>query len=406
VTAGRQHEVPRPALEPGAHPERHTAVASVRLVRAVKVLLVIDHFGPGGAQRQLVELACGLKRRGHTVEIFVYFPQYTFLRGRLDELEIPVHEVSKEALGSIEVIRRLTALMRRGNFDVVVSFLNVANFYAEMAHLTVPRTRLIVSERTSFHDDRSPSTALLRRLLHVLADRVVANSETQARWLRSKWWLRPRVACIYNGVDLQKFEMQEFLPDAPNNLRLLGIGRIGPEKNLLTLVAGLKQFSDERGYLPQITWVGPQDESPRGRSYWEALSQALARFPELRARWRWLGLQANVAEILREHHALIHPSLYEGFPNAICEALAAGKPVLASDVCDHPLLVPDGTRGFLFDPESPESISAAIVRLASLSPGQWRTLGGNARSFAAENLGTSLMVGRYESLFDTMVFAR
>ena len=50
----------------------------------MKVLLVIDHFGPGGAQRQIVELACGMQRRGHEIEMFVYFPEHGFFRPLLD----------------------------------------------------------------------------------------------------------------------------------------------------------------------------------------------------------------------------------------------------------------------------------------------------------------------------------
>jgi len=49
-----------------------------------------------------------------------------------------------------------------------------------------------------------------------------------------------------------------------------------------------------------------------------------------------------------EHDAFVHPSFYEGMPNVVCEALAAGLPVLVSDVCDHPLLVEKGVQGFLF----------------------------------------------------------
>src|SRR5580700_8717267 len=143
----------------------------------MKLLLVIDHFGSGGAQRQMVELACGLEGRGHTIELFVYFPQLNFFRARLQQRQITVHEQEKSSGGSVKVVRNLAALIRRGGFDVVVSYLSTANIYAELAIVAAPQTRLVVSERTSDQDDKSAIGALLRRLLHVFADQVVANSE-------------------------------------------------------------------------------------------------------------------------------------------------------------------------------------------------------------------------------------
>jgi len=103
--------------------------------------------------------------------------------------------------------------------------------------------------------------------------------------------------------------------------------------------------------------------------------------------------------IFREHHALVHPSFYEGLPNAVCEALAAGMPVVVSDVCDHSLLVAEGKRGFLFDPANPESIAAALHKLLELSPGAWTDLSADARKFAADHLGLDRMVRAYETLF-------
>lgn len=372
----------------------------------MKALLVIDHFGSGGAQRQIVELACGLRRRGHDVEMFVYFPGHDFFRDAIESQEIPVHECAKDRVGSLGVVGKLAGVVRAGRFDVVISFLSTANIYAEFAAVATPRTRLIVSERSSFHDDRSALTALLRRLLHLLADRVVANSETQARWLNGKRWLRSKVSCIYNGVDLAKFSVDPTRSSPGRRLRLLGIGRVGPEKNLQNLILGLARFGEQFGYVPEVSWAGPRDGGRAGLKYGERLDALLASLPAVRESWHWLGLQSDVAALLRQHDALIHPSLYEGAPNAICEALASGRPVLASGVCDHPLLVADARRGFLFDPKDPVSIAAAIARLANVDDSTWQSFGRNARAYAEAELGIETMVGRYEALCGELLGAR
>jgi glycosyltransferase involved in cell wall biosynthesis len=372
----------------------------------MKLLLIIDHFGSGGAQRQIVELACGLKRRGHAVEMFVYHPQHDFFRASLNEHQIAVHERPEGRGSSIGVIKRLAALMRRGRFDVSVSFLPTANIFSELASVVVPGTKLVVSERTSFHDDKSVIGALLRRLLHLLSDWVVANSETQAAWLRSRPWLRNKVSCIYNGVDLSRFRPIESTRMPGRTLRLLGIGRIGPEKNLANLITALAMFDDKFGYVPEIGWAGGRDSSRAGQLYCERIDTLLSGLPNVQRSWRWLGLWSDVPSLLREYHALVHPSLYEGLPNAVCEALATGVPVLASNVCDHPLLIADGSRGYLFDPRDPASICTAIAKLAEIDADGWRSLRRNAREYAAASLSVEKMVGSYNALLESLITGR
>jgi len=75
-------------------------------------------------------------------------------------------------------------------------------------------------------------------------------------------------------------------------------------------------------------------------------------------------------------------SLYEGLPNTICEAMACGKPVLASNVSDNPRLVCPGECGFLFDPADPASIASTISRFCSLRPEQRAAMGASARQKA------------------------
>jgi glycosyltransferase involved in cell wall biosynthesis len=369
----------------------------------MKLLLIIDHFGAGGAQRQMVELAGGLSRRGHAVEMFVYFPHHDFFRASLDEHKIRIHERPEGRGSSIGILTRLAALMRSGGFDLAVSFLPTANVFAELARIVAPGTRLVVSERSNFQDDKSALGGALRRLLHGFSDRLVANSETQAAWLRTRPWLRNKVSCIYNGVDLGRFEPIESMSKPADRLRLLGVGRIGPEKNLTNLITALAEFDRKFGYVPKVGWAGGRDSSSAGRSYWHRVDELLSSLPNVRRSWCWLGLQSDIPALLRNYDALIHPSLYEGLPNSVCEALAAGVPVLASNVCDHPLLIADGSRGYLFDPLNPESIAAAIAKLTDLDAAGWRSFRRNARAYAVANLGVDKMVESYAALFHGLV---
>lgn len=76
------------------------------------------------------------------------------------------------------------------------------------------------------------------------------------------------------------------------------------------------------------------------------------------------------------------PSFSEGLPNAVCEGMALGKPILMSAVCDAGNLVQEGINGFLFDPHSPESIADAIARFVKLTPEERDRMGRASRAKA------------------------
>lgn len=363
----------------------------------MKILLVIDDLGSGGAQRQLVYLAVGLKRRGHEVEILVYNPEHQFFRPTIDEAGIVVREVLRQPGFSFKVLFALMKRIHVGNFAAVISFLDSPNIYTEISRLVSWRARFLVSERSSRLGEKSVANSLIRRLLHLLATKVVANSHDHANWLRRFVWLRNRVTCVYNGYPLPPYS----LPEPPKGLRdvkLLVIGRVGPEKNGLLLLEALAIFHRKYGVVPTVRWVGRREDGERAQAYCRSMDDFLAQYPDVAAGWEWLGERSDISALLMSHHALIHPSLYEGLPNVICEALMAGRPVLASRVCDHPILVREGKRGFLFEPTSAEEIADSLARLCSLTPKEWKAMSLNARKFAEKNLSLDRMVDSYIGL--------
>lgn len=365
----------------------------------MKILFVIDHFGPGGAQRQMVSLALGLVERGHEVEFFNYHPEYKFFRHELEETEITIHDYPKSKKGfSLNVLLALKKLLAFKNFDVSLAFLDSPSIYLLFAGIG-SRSKLIVSDRSSHMRFNKYSYTIKRQLFH-LADAVVANSWTQANWLvREAKLYRKKVYTIYNGYDPDRFGFFPNLLEDKKNLKLIGIGRINPVKNFENLIKALEIFHAAHGWCPALTWVGRSD-SPE---YEERIYQLLEKTPHVKNAWTWAGQRNNITELLAHHHALILPSLYEGLPNVVCEAMIAGKPVLVSNVCDNPLLVKDGERGFLFDPNYPQEIVQKIEKLSALHKTKWQQMSLKAHQYAKSNLNLHKMVSDYESLFLNLI---
>ena len=370
----------------------------------MRILCVIDHFGSGGAQRQMVNLACGLKARGHEIELFNYFPQHSFFRPQIDAAKIPVHEVRKGKGFSFAVLFRLAKLLRSRRYDAAISFLETPNTYLELASFVARPPILIASERNTHHGDGKPWRSRLHRRLHRRADAVVANSAAHACWLEERHeWLRGKVRVVRNGIDVAAFSKEFDPPASPHDLRLVAIGRIAPQKNVLGLIKAMRIFLDRNGWVPQTSWIGRRSSAdPNDLAYFRKIDDALAAEPEIGNHLVFLGERSDVPALISAHHALILPSFYEGLPNVVCEALAGGRPVIASDVSDVAALVEEGRRGFLFDPDEPETIAGAMERLAGLSPEQWRAFSSACAAYAAENLSENTMVDGFERVLQEM----
>jgi glycosyltransferase involved in cell wall biosynthesis len=365
----------------------------------MKLLCVIDSLASGGAQRQMVSLACGLKARGHDVEILVYFPQYRFFRPDIDGAGVVVHEVDKGPGISLSVVRKLRELMQRQSYAAVISFLDAPNLYCELAKLLcLSSTLLIVSERCSRLADKGRFRPRLLRLMHCVAGFVVSNSFSHANWLRERVGLRKKTRVVYNGYSLPPLSEERRLRAVGSDLHFLVVGRIHPQKNGVRLIEALSLYFSRHGKVPLIAWAGRQETDPASLALRKEMDDRLTKHPEVAVRWRWLGERSDVHTLMLDVDAILHVSLYEGLPNVVCEAFLAGRPVIASDVCDHRLLVEDGVRGVLCDPLSPDSICDAFERFDAMSDSERALLGQNARKYAEEHLTVDRMVGEYEAL--------
>src|SRR3989339_1540373 len=223
----------------------------------MKILFIIDNFGSGGAQRQMVNLACGLKGRGHDVAFFIYYPQYSFFREIVEKAQIPVYDYQKTTRFSLGVIKSLVGLVRRQKYDIVLSFLDTPNTYAEISSLFYSGVKTVVSERSSHRGDKSIIGAHLRRQLHRLADFIVTNSHSHQAWLQSHYsWLSKKCTTIYNGLDVTAFNAVSTYFDDPKSMRLIAIGKVEPVKNAINLIRGLACFYQKHGWSPGLNWAG------------------------------------------------------------------------------------------------------------------------------------------------------
>jgi glycosyltransferase involved in cell wall biosynthesis len=349
----------------------------------MRVTCLIDNLGAGGAQRQMCMLAVLLKNQGLDVSMLTYH-QNDFFRPTLEAAGIEAHCISQQS----KFRRALTLrhLLRSGRQDVVLAFLDGPCMYAELAALPRRRWGLVVSERLAVPGSDKRRLPW-RQWFHHLADYVTTNSHTNRLMIeRTAPRLIGRVVTVYNAVDLDHFRPATVQGTRPANaLNLAVLASFQAKKNLRGLVEAVAVVRSRMPALEvAVDWYGgsPQrtDGTPETRVRDEG--QALIDRHGLQERFRLHAPNPNAVQLYQEADALVLPSFFEGLPNVVCEAMACGRPVLCSAVCEAGNLVKPGQNGFLFDPANAEDMARAILDLAALGPAERVILGQNGRQRA------------------------
>jgi glycosyltransferase involved in cell wall biosynthesis len=365
----------------------------------MRVTCLTKSLACGGAERQLCTLALLFKRHGLGVSILTYHP---------DDYYLPLIEqagIEYRCIQHRSMFRRLFALraaLRGGSQDVVLAFQSRSCVYAEIAALPSRPWGLVVSERSAIPQRYRKPVARLRPL-HRLADYVTTNSHSNRFLLeRSTPVLAGRVATIYNTLDLGHFAPSATQPAGTGRqLRLVVAARHCREKNGPGLVEAVAILRSKAPHLDvTVDWYGSDPFAGQACSKptpVQATAQRI-RARGLEGRFRLQPACKDVVSVYCQADAVVLASFYEGLPNSVCEAMACGRPVLMSNVCDAGNLVVDGHNGFVFDPYSPEDMARAIARFGELSTTERVVLGARGRALAEEMFDPVRVVERYLEL--------
>lgn len=363
----------------------------------MKLLFVIDNLGSGGAQRQMVTLAVGLTQRGHQVEIFTYHDADHFTHAAR-RAGVTLHLHPKPSRFSIRPILALRALISNGRYDGVLAFLETPSLYAEIANVGRATPPLIVSERSSYSRATLGWQGWLKQWMHRSSDAITVNSYHQCKNMIQIFpWMAKLISVIWNGVDLDHFDARPLPEPKDGELRVQVLASLTRAKNPLSLAKAIARCRDHYGLLVNVNWAGVTKDSEGGavRNETDAFLQAA----KLTAQWSWAGEVKDVRPFLADCDVVIHPSVLEGLPNSLCEALSCGRPILAGDIGDHARLVDGGANGLLFNPEDSDDIANTLSRYARLNGDERRQMAESARNFAERKLSIQQFVEAYELRF-------
>jgi glycosyltransferase involved in cell wall biosynthesis len=362
----------------------------------LRIAFCITDLDAGGAERALVQLVKGLDRGRWEPAVFC-LAGHGVLADELKDAGIKVECLDARHWSNVGIILRLARKLRRFQPAIVQTFLFHANLAGRIAARCAGVGKVVAGIRVA--EKRSRVPLWLDRWTNRLVTINVCVSQAVADFSVALAKLAPvKIVVIPNGVDVKRFTDAQ-----PADLRafgipagsptLLTIGRLDRQKGLPDLIEAAALVS-ARFPAAHFLLVG----EGRERSAIERLigEKGLAERVHL-AGWR-----PDVPELLSAGFGVVLSSHWEGMPNVVLEAMAAGLPVVATRVEGTSELVVDDQTGLLVPIESPQALAEAIGRLLA-DPASAKALGAAGRERVAAHFSWEQMVARYEKLYESLI---
>ena len=366
----------------------------------MKILQIVSSSRLSGAEKHVAVLSERLLQRGH--EIAALCPPGGWLPDQLRAAGVPVLEMPMHGLSTGPTALRLRRFIREQNFDLLHAHLTCATYYGYLmglvAHLPVA-TSVHVRSRDLVY----------RRLFPRSGNHIITVSD----WVREGFVTQgvpgAQVHTIYNGTEfgietsstLSASETEaEILPvrvelSLPPDAELIGIfARVGDFKGHPLLVQAARRIVDARPRA-YIVCVGAVEPSVQ-QSLWQSAADS-----GVADRFRFTGQRDDAQRLMSEMDVITLPSKYEACSMAIIEAMALGKPVIATRAGGNPELVRHQETGLLIE-RDPQALAAALIALLADTQ-QRRQMGEAARKRALSLFSAEKMVSNIEALYLRMV---
>lgn len=349
----------------------------------MKILFVIDNLGSGGAQRQVVNVAVLMKKAGHNVALMKY-GDYDFFRPKLTQNSIDVFDVySKTIPGRII---NVTGFIRRYKADVVISFLETPNFLVCLSKLLFARSTVITTELSAKKETFVGIKRKLMNTLEYFAKYKVCNSENAASaWKAHYPKLNNKFKVIYNPVLLPEVQ-NEYKLRKDDKTHIVVAASYQKLKNPCRVIEAVNLLEKPLREKLVIDWYGRMEVTTGDTKEYDRAVALLKQYG-LEETIRLHPETNDIYSKMQEADVIGLFSEVEGLPNAICEGMMLGKPIIMSRVSDYNVLVSD--NGFLCDPFDKKSISASMENIIRLTDDDMKKMGNVSKEIA-------------EKLFDPM----
>lgn len=361
----------------------------------IKVLFIIWSLEKGGAERFLVSLVKSMDRT--RIEPVVCCLNWKGMWAtELEERGIQVIELNKRHKFDIKAFIDLFRLMRKERFLIVNTYLWTADVIGRLAAF-LAGTPIVITTAQNVDQWKGWWHRLVDRLLSLRTKMLIAVSGAVKDYYHQKVGIPlSKIMVIPNAIEWERFTgpvntiyLYDELGLTAKDFILVCIGRLTRQKGQRYLLGSISRLCRKYPQL-KVLFVGYGEE--------ENNLLELAQKLGIDDIVRFLGYRQDIAQILHLSNALVLPSLYEGLPLCVLEAMAAAKPVVATRVGGVEELVKNGQTGFIVAPENIEALAGAINNLINLRD-QGKGMGEKGRQIVINNFSAQSIAQKTDELF-------
>ena len=326
----------------------------------MKILQIIPSLNLGGAEVLVAKMAIVLKQLGHDVTVLVFARDHSYLFELLTQGNVEIIVAAVRLPGISQYYSPLNMIwvakyLRQHHFDVVHAHLTPAQICLALVRVLYRKNAVFVTtEHSAYNRRRKTWFKWFDRFLYAQFDQIIACSEITKDALIA-WLPELKSVCrvINNGIDLTDFDPGHRQPllksAAKTNLSVVCIARFVPAKGHDVLLRAFAATTGMELYLV-------------GDGGLKTTMQVLTKQLNLVDRVHFLGNRSDIVAILANADIYVQPSLWEGLPIAVLEAMASGLPIIASDA---PGIVDAiGDAGWLFPRQNSQKLTVALMSLA------------------------------------------
>lgn len=358
----------------------------------------------GGAEKQLYLLASSLNSGKFKSLVVQLSPDDSLpiSRGEIYGLEL-FHFPTRRwyGLSGVRQLGRLWLLAKKRKVHIIHTFFEKSEV---MGWLTarLAGIPIWITSRRDLGFKRKIIYDKIFRFSSMNCNRCIANCDAVKNTIaRQKGLPGDRIEVIYNGLDLSLYEGSTNHQGLRKELEIKsGIPLVGMIANFNFEIKGhvyflraAKKILDE---IPNVKFVLVGD-GPLRPGY-----EALTRELNIEKQFYFLGKRADVPSILSDLDISVLSSTSEGFSNVILESMAAGKPVIATDVGGSREMVINTVTGYLVPPADPSGMATAITALIQ-NPEKAKAMGFAGRKVVREKFGVEIMIKKYEELYSSLL---
>lgn len=356
-----------------------------------RILCLIDSLGSGGAQRQMTELAKLLHQAGYPVKVvfWIHYENDHFLEDELAQSSVDFAYTPNLQKTSTRLFE-LRKVIKGVKPDVVISYYSGISKLLCVDHLMHGKSyKLIASERTiTMGINRS---VRIKHQLYRFADVIVPNSTTEANFIKTNFpFLKEKVFAINNFVDEEKFYSIEKTIGDYDVTNAIFVGRYSKAKNIHGILRAIAKVA-QTGRKFHVDFFGRDIAE-----HCDALVDELG----IKDFVSFCNQSSTIEEEYRKHNLMIIPSLWEGFPNVLCEAMCCGLPALGSRVSDIPYIMEDGRNGYIFNPKDVDDMAEKIIKYLDLDEQTKWKMGKHSETLSSARFLKNSFLNQYLQLID------